>query len=72
MAIFCRKRIERAKIVRISLSGLIAQYFGARHPGRVDRLILIDTSSRYINGVQNMWNANAATARTSGLAPMKI
>ena len=48
------------------------QYFGAHHPDRIDRLILIGTTSRYINELQYMWNVSAATTRTSGVAPMKI
>jgi pimeloyl-ACP methyl ester carboxylesterase len=59
------QRIERASIGGISLGGLIAQNFAARHTTLVDRLILIDTTPRYSD---EMWAERAATVRTKGVA----
>jgi pimeloyl-ACP methyl ester carboxylesterase len=36
--------IPRAHILGTGLGGMIAQHFAAAHPGRVDRLVLCDTS----------------------------
>ena len=60
----------RAHVAGISLGGLVAQAFAASRPDLVDRLILIDTTPRYTDELRAMWDQRAATARTSGVAPM--
>jgi 3-oxoadipate enol-lactonase len=62
--------VARAHVAGISLGGLIAQHFAASHPGRVSRLILIDTTPRYTEEMRAMWAERAATARTKGVAVM--
>ena len=62
--------IVRAHVAGISLGGLIAQAFAAAHPDRVHRLILIDTTPRYVDEMRAMWDQRAAIARTQGVAPL--
>jgi 3-oxoadipate enol-lactonase len=54
----------------ISLGGLNAQDFAARHPALVSRLILIDTTPRYTDDMRAMWAQRAATARDKGVATL--
>lgn len=62
--------IDRAGVAGISLGGLIAQDLGAQHPGRVSRLILIDTTPRYTDEMSTMWAERAAIARSKGVAAL--
>jgi len=62
------QNIDRAGIAGISLGGLVAQDFAAQRPGRVSRLILIDTTPRYTNEMSTMWAERAAIARDKGVA----
>ena len=54
----------------ISLGGIVAQDFAARHADRVDRLVLIDTTPCYTDEMQLLWRERAMTARTRGVAAM--
>jgi 3-oxoadipate enol-lactonase len=67
-AIMHANNIGRANLAGISLGGLIAQDFAARHPALVSRLILIDTTPRYTDEMRAMWAQRAATARDNGVA----
>ena len=60
------RQLDRVNLAGISLGGLIAQGFAARHPDRVARLILVDTTPRYTEEMRAMWAERAATARTHG------
>ncbi len=62
--------IARAHVAGISLGGLIAQHFAARHPDAVDRLLLFDTTPRYTDELRAMWAVRAATARQDGVAAL--
>jgi len=62
--------IARAHVAGISLGGLIAQDFAAVHPDLVERLILIDTTPRYVDEMRAMWDQRAAVARAQGVAPL--
>jgi pimeloyl-ACP methyl ester carboxylesterase len=70
VALLDREHIARASIAGISLGGLIAQHVAARHPARVDRLVLIDTTPRYSDDMRAMWAQRAATARTAGVGAL--
>jgi 3-oxoadipate enol-lactonase len=62
--------IRKADVAGISLGGLIAQHFAAVSPEMVDRLILIDTTPRYVDEMRRMWAVRAATAREQGVAAL--
>lgn len=62
--------IARAHVAGISLGGLIAQHFAARHPDMVECLMLFDTTPRYVDEMRAMWAARAATARQDGVAAL--
>jgi 3-oxoadipate enol-lactonase len=66
-ALLGRHTIARAHVAGISLGGLIAQHFAASRPEMVDRLILIDTTPRYTDGMRTMWVERAAAARNAGV-----
>jgi 3-oxoadipate enol-lactonase len=65
--VLSREGVTRAHIAGISLGGLVAQHFAAHHPDMVDRLVLIDTTPRYIDDMRKMWVERAATARAKGV-----
>src|SRR5258708_9095650 len=60
--------LNRINLAGISLGGLIAQCFAAKHPDLVSRLILIDTTPRYTEQMRAMWAERAQAARTDGTA----
>jgi 3-oxoadipate enol-lactonase len=64
-----RAGIERAHVAGLSLGGLVAQHFAATQPGRVDRLILIDTTPSATEELSRGWRERAAAARARGIAP---
>jgi 3-oxoadipate enol-lactonase len=66
-AVLRREGIARSHVVGISLGGLVAQHFAARDPAMVDRLVLIDTTPRYVDDMRKMWVERAATARSKGV-----
>ena len=56
--------IERAHYVGLSTGGAIGQYFAATQPGRVNALVLCDTSS-YVPA--EVWDSRMAVARREGM-----
>lgn len=68
--LFAIHRIGRAHVAGISLGGLIAQHFAATHPELTDRLVLIDTTPRYVDDMRAMWAVRAAGARQAGVASL--
>jgi 3-oxoadipate enol-lactonase len=69
-AVLSQAGIARAHVAGISLGGLVAQHFAASQPARVDKLVLIDTTPRYVDEARKMWVERAATARTRGVAAL--
>jgi pimeloyl-ACP methyl ester carboxylesterase len=69
-AVFERQGLTRAHVAGISLGGLVAQHFAATHPQLVDRLLLIDTTPRYVEEARQMWVERARAARTAGVASL--
>jgi 3-oxoadipate enol-lactonase len=67
MAVLAREGVTRAHIAGISLGGLVAQHFAASNPKLVDRLVLIDTTPRYVDEARQMWVERAHAARTKGV-----
>jgi 3-oxoadipate enol-lactonase len=48
----------------------VAQHFAANAPQRVDKLLLIDTTPRYVDEARKMWVERAAAARAKGVAAL--
>jgi 3-oxoadipate enol-lactonase len=61
---------QKAHVAGISLGGLIAQHCAATNPQTVDRLILIDTTPRYVDELRHMWGVRAKTAREEGVSAL--
>jgi pimeloyl-ACP methyl ester carboxylesterase len=63
--------VERAHIVGLSFGGQQAMHLAIRHPGRVDRLVLADTSPRFgANGTDpGEWKRARLAPIEAGLTP---
>lgn len=59
-------RIERVRLVGLSLGGMVAQRFAAAYPARVEALVLCATASRI--GTPQMWDQRIALVEREGLA----
>jgi 3-oxoadipate enol-lactonase len=70
VAVLARAGIARAHIAGISLGGLVAQHVAATNPTLVDRLVLIDTTPRYVEEARQMWIERAHSARTAGVSSL--
>lgn len=55
-------------VVGVSLGGLVAQDLASRYPGKVRRLVLVDTVATYPEQMKAVWQQRAAVARDQGLA----
>lgn len=62
--------IERAHVVGISLGGMVAQEVALAYPQRVASLVLCDTTSRYPEGTDKLWEERIATVRAAGTGPL--
>ena len=60
--------IERAHWVGLSMGGMIGQAFALRHPGRLHRLVLANTTSGYGPDGPKMWEARAKAVTEGGMA----
>jgi len=69
-ALFAREGVARAHVAGISLGGLVAQHFAATRAQLVERLILIDTTPRYVDDMRRMWVERAHSARTAGVGSL--
>jgi 3-oxoadipate enol-lactonase len=63
-------KIERAHIVGISLGGMIAQHVALAAPQRVDRLVLVSTTSGYPPEARTLWAERIAAIRANGIEPL--
>ncbi len=53
-----------------SMGGCVAQDFAARHPGRVEGLVLVDTTAWYGPGAREAWRERAETALRQGMVAL--
>jgi 3-oxoadipate enol-lactonase len=65
VALLDRVGIERASLCGLSIGGMISMWVAARHPGRVERLVLCCTSA--LLGPPEGWHQRAAIVRAEGV-----
>lgn len=62
--------VERAHVIGISLGGMIGQHLALDAPERVDRLVLVSTTSGYGPEAQELWAARIEAVRLGGMGPL--
>jgi 3-oxoadipate enol-lactonase len=62
-----RLSIERTHFVGLSMGGMLGQHFALAVPERLDRLVLVSTSSRTPPEAGAVWDERIATARAQGM-----
>jgi 3-oxoadipate enol-lactonase len=67
-AVLDRLEIAKTHWVGLSMGGMIGQAFALRHPGRIDKLVLANTTSSYGPDGRTMWQARAKAVQEGGLA----
>ncbi len=60
-------RIERTHFVGLSMGGMLGQHFARSAPGRLDKLVLVSTSSRTPPEGRALWDERIAVARGQGM-----
>jgi 3-oxoadipate enol-lactonase len=63
--------IDKAHWVGLSMGGMIGQAFALRHPTRLRRLVLANTTSSYGAEGPKMWEARAKAVTEGGMAAIK-
>lgn len=63
--------IAKAHWVGLSMGGMVGQAFALRHPARLDRLVLANTTSSYGPEGRAMWQARAKLVQEGGLAAIR-
>lgn len=71
VALLDRLGLGKAHWVGLSMGGMIGQAFALRHPGRLERLVLANTTSSYGPEGRAMWRARAKLVEDGGLAAIK-
>jgi 3-oxoadipate enol-lactonase len=66
-----RLRIDRAHWVGLSMGGMVGQAFAIRHPGRLDRLVLANTTSAYGPDGRTNWDNRIRLVTEGGLAAIR-
>ena len=64
-------KIGKAHWVGLSMGGMIGQAFALRHPARVHKLVLANTTSSYGAQGHEMWQARAKAVSEGGMAAIK-
>ncbi|MCW5624352.1 MAG: 3-oxoadipate enol-lactonase [Burkholderiales bacterium] len=62
--------IDRCSFMGLSMGGMIAMTHALRHPGRFDRMILCNTSSRIPPEAAPVWRQRIETATAQGVEPL--
>lgn len=70
VALLDRLEIGRVSFVGVSLGGMIGQELALRHPGRIRRLVLCDTSARVPPEGRQAIRERIALARRGGMAAL--
>jgi 3-oxoadipate enol-lactonase len=63
--------IEAADFVGLSLGGMVGQAFALRHPNRLRRLVLANTSSGYGPEAHVLWDARKKLVREGGMRAIR-
>jgi len=66
-----RLGIARADWVGLSMGGMVGQAFALRHPGRLRRLVLANTTSSYGPDGKTMWDNRIRLITGGGLAAIR-
>jgi 3-oxoadipate enol-lactonase len=64
-------KVEKAHWVGLSMGGMIGQAFALRHPRRLRKLVLANTTSTYGAQGPEMWQARAKAVSDGGMAAIK-
>ena len=64
-------KIDKAHWVGLSMGGMIGQAFALRHPGRLRKLVLANTTSTYGTQGPEMWEARSKAVGEGGMAAVK-
>ena len=64
-------KIDKAHWVGLSMGGMIGQAFALRHPQRLRKLVLANTTSTYGTQGPQMWEARAKAVGEGGMAAVK-
>ena len=70
-AVLERLGIARTHWVGLSMGGMVGQAFALRHPGRLDRLVLANTTSAYGPEGRLLWDERMKLVRQGGLAAIR-
>jgi 3-oxoadipate enol-lactonase len=62
--------VRHADFVGISMGGMIAQHVALTAPERIDRLVLVSTTSGYPPEARAMWGDRIAAVRAQGIEPL--
>lgn len=62
--------VERAHFCGISMGGMIAQHVALAAPARIDRLVLVSTTSGYPPEARALWADRIAGVRAGGIEPL--
>ncbi|MFO1319395.1 MAG: 3-oxoadipate enol-lactonase [Burkholderiales bacterium] len=63
-------RIERPHFMGLSMGGMIGMTHALRHPGRLQSLVLCDTTSRIPAEARGVWQQRIDTAQAQGMEPL--
>jgi len=63
--------VAKTHFVGLSMGGMIAQHLALAAPGRIDRLVLADTASRYPAAAAAQWQQRIKLVREQGMAVLE-
>jgi 3-oxoadipate enol-lactonase len=62
--------IERAHLIGLAVGGMVVQAFASSFPGRVDRLVLTDSTPTFEAQGRTIWRERANSVRATGMAAL--
>ena len=65
------RKIDRVHWVGLSMGGMVGQAFALRHPGRLGKLVLANTTAGYGPGGPKAWADRIALVEQGGLAAIR-